>query len=176
MPPRWKPTRRCGRSCGATRGLPEPAAGARRLRQELTEAARRVGGTQLRALLRDRRDEAHAPARTPKHSEAAVGSCRRLQPEPDPAPVAGCGHAAGVEKPLRQAGFVPLFPVYTPKGFQSAPPKPNLDVLREILRKTTKPNTPLAVPKISYLHHGLLITAMGSPKAPRVTAILIRSA
>src|SRR5664280_2166327 len=35
----------------------------------------------------------------------------------------------------------------------------NLDVLREILRKTTKPNTPLAVPKISYLHHGLLAVA-----------------
>src|SRR5664280_2135568 len=38
----------------------------------------------------------------------------------------------------------------------------NLDVLREILRKTTKPNTPLAVPKISYLHHGLLGHGCGS--------------
>jgi hypothetical protein len=61
-----------------------------------------------------------------------------------------------VEKPLRQAGFVALFPVYTPKGFQSAVPKPNPDVPREILRKTTKPNTPLPVPEITYLHHGLL--------------------
>src|SRR5664279_1158644 len=156
MPPRWKPTRRCGQSRGTTGGLPEPAAGARRLRQELTAAARRVGGTQLRALLRHRRHEAHAPARTREHSEAAVGSCRRLQPEPNPAPVAGRGHAARVEKPLRQAGSVPFLAVHTPQGFQSPLPKPNLDVLREILRKTTKPNTPLAVPKISYLHHGLV--------------------
>ncbi len=69
--------------------------------KSLLQAARRVSGTQLRALLRHRRHEAHAPPRTREHSEAAVGACRRVQPQPHPAPVAGCGNAAGVEKPLR---------------------------------------------------------------------------
>src|SRR5664280_1736678 len=156
MPPRWKPTRRCGRSCGATRGLPEPAAGARRLRQELTAAARRVGGTQLRALLRHRGHEAHAPARTREHSEAAVGSCRRLQPEPNPAPVAGCGNAAGVAKPWWRASFARLFPAHAPGGSESVSQKSKLHVPREIPRKPTNPSTPLAVPKISCLHHRLL--------------------
>src|ERR1019366_4472115 len=145
-----------GQSRGTTGGVQEPAAGARRLRQELTAAARRVGGTQLRALLRHRRHEAHAPARTPKHSKAAVGSCRRVQPEPDPAPVAGCGHAAGVEKPVWPASFAGLFPAHATGSSELALQKSNLNVRREILGEPTNPSTPLAVPKISCLHHRLL--------------------
>src|SRR5713101_9303504 len=92
-----------GQSGGATSGVREPAAGAGRVRQEFTAAARRVGRAQLRALLRDGRDAALPSARTRQHSETAVGACGRVQPEPDPAPTAGCGHAAGTEKPLCQA-------------------------------------------------------------------------
>src|ERR1019366_918491 len=68
----------------------------------------------------------------------------------------------------------PLFPVYTPKGFQSALPKSNLDVLREILRRTTKPNLPLVVPKISYLHHGLLGSTFGIPRQSSTRPASIR--
>jgi hypothetical protein len=84
---------------GTTDALREPAASTNRVRQELAAATRRAGGTQRRALLRHRRHAALSPARAGQHFEAAAGSCRRLQPEPDPAPVAGCGHAAGVDKP-----------------------------------------------------------------------------
>ena len=113
-------------------GVPEPAAGARRLRQELAEATRRVGGTQLRALLRHRRHEAHAPARTREHSEAATDPCGRVQPEPDPAPVAGCGNAAGVAKPWWRASFARLFPAHAPGGSESVSQKSKLHVPREI--------------------------------------------
>jgi hypothetical protein len=78
---------------GTAGGLPESAAGTKRVREELTAATWRVGGTQLRALLRDRRPEALPPTRTGQHFEAAVGSCRRVQPQPDPAPAAGCSRA-----------------------------------------------------------------------------------
>src|ERR1019366_5156025 len=145
-----------GQSRGTTGGVPEPAAGARRLRQELTAAARRVGGTQLCALLRHWRHEAHAPPRTREHSEAAVGSCRRLQPEPDPAPGAGRGNAAGVEKPVWRVFFAGLFPAHAPGDSESALQKPKRNVPREILSGTAKPNMPLAVPKTSYLHHRLI--------------------
>jgi transposase len=87
----------------AASGVREPAAGAGRVRQEFTQAARRAGRAQLRALLRDRWDATLPSARTRQHSEAAVGSCGRVQPEPDPAPVAGCGHATRTEKSLWQA-------------------------------------------------------------------------
>jgi transposase len=89
--------RQGGRTAG---GLRESEAGTKRIRQELTPATWRVGGTQLRTLLRDRRPEALPPTRPRQHFEAAVGSCRRVQPEPDSAPVTGCGYAAGAEKPL----------------------------------------------------------------------------
>src|SRR5208337_5559072 len=79
------------------------------------------------------------------------------QPKSDPAPVAGCGYAAGVEKPRWHASFAPLFPAHPPGGSESALPKSNLNVPREILGETTKPNMPLVVPEISYLHHGLLV-------------------
>jgi len=76
----------------------------RRVRSEYGKrfiaATWRVGGTQLRTLLRNRRHAALPPPRTGQHFEAAVGSCWRLQPEPDPAPVTGCGYAARAEKPL----------------------------------------------------------------------------
>src|ERR1019366_9870350 len=45
-----------GQSGGATSGVCELAAGTGRVRQEFTAAAGRVGGGQLRALLRDGRD------------------------------------------------------------------------------------------------------------------------
>ena len=61
------------------------------VRQELTEAARRVGGTQLRALLRNRRHAALPSARTGQHFEAAVGSCGRVQPEPVMRKLLGAG-------------------------------------------------------------------------------------
>src|ERR1019366_8763339 len=159
-----------GQSRGTTGGVPEPAAGARRLRQELTAAARRVGGTQLCALLRHWRHEAHAPPRTREHSEAAVGSCRRLQPEPDPAPGAGRGNAAGVEKPVWRVFFAGLFPAHAPGDSESALQKPKRNVPREILSGTAKPNMPLAVPKTSYLHHRLL-----AESAPRAAILQRRS-
>src|SRR5450432_1176762 len=92
-----------GQSGGAARGVCEPAAGAGRVRQEFTPAARRVGGAQLRALLRDRRDAALPSAGPGRHSEAATDSCGRVQSEPGLAQVAGRGHAAGTEEPLAQA-------------------------------------------------------------------------
>src|SRR5664280_924928 len=52
----------------------------------------------------------------------------------------------------------------------------NLDVLREILRRTTKPNLPLVVPKISYLHHGLLgALAAGTAKIGSRAFVGVRS-
>jgi len=53
-------------------GLRESAAGAKRVRQEFIAATWRVGGTQLRALLRDRRYAALPPPRTGQHFKAAV--------------------------------------------------------------------------------------------------------
>jgi transposase len=73
--------------------------------QEFTAAARRIRGAQLRALLRDGRDAALPSARTRKHSEAATDPRGRVQSEPDPAHIAGRGHAAGVEKPCCTSVF-----------------------------------------------------------------------
>jgi len=89
-------------------------AGARQLRQELTQATRRIGGAQLCPLLRDRRPAALPPARTREHPEAAVGSRRRLQPEPDPAQAAGRGNAARAEKPSRKPHFASAFADHLP--------------------------------------------------------------
>ncbi len=90
-----------GQGRATTGGVSESAAGARQLRQELTQTARRIGGAQLCPLLRDRRSATLPPARAREHSEAAVGPCRGVQPEPGPAQAAGRGHAARAEKPLR---------------------------------------------------------------------------
>jgi transposase len=68
-----------GQNRRATGGVPESTAGARRLRQKLTAAARRIGGTQLCALLRDGWHEAHASTRTREYSEAATGPCGGVQ-------------------------------------------------------------------------------------------------
>src|ERR1019366_6915597 len=87
-----------GQAGGATSGVREPAAGARRVRQESTVAARRVRRAQLRTLLRDGRHAALPSAGAGEHSEAAVGSCRRVQPELDPAQTAGRRYAARAEK------------------------------------------------------------------------------
>jgi len=76
----------------------------RRVRSEYGKSLLRRRGElverSFRALLRDRRPTALPLTRTGQHFEAAVGSCWRLQPEPDPAPAAGCGHTARAEKPL----------------------------------------------------------------------------
>src|ERR1019366_2211517 len=87
---------------------------------------------------------------------------RRLQPEPDPAPGAGRGNAAGVEKPVWRVFFAGLFPAHAPGDSESALQKPKRNVPREILSGTAKPNMPLAVPKTSYLHHRLLGSVAGS--------------
>src|SRR3984885_7124212 len=72
-----------GQERGATGCVPESATGARRLRQEFAAAARRTGGTQLRALLRDGPHEAQTSTRTREYSEAATGPCGDVQLEPD---------------------------------------------------------------------------------------------
>src|SRR5580693_6274127 len=92
-----------GQNRGATGGIPESATGARRLRQEFVASARGTGGTQLCALLRDGRHEAHTSTRTREYSEAATGPCGGVQLEPDLAQSAGCGHAAAVERPRGDA-------------------------------------------------------------------------
>src|ERR1019366_8147077 len=140
----------------ATSGVCKPATSAGRVRQEFTAAARRVRRAQLRALLRDGRDAALPPPRTGQHLEAAVGSCRRVQPEPDSAPVAGCGHAARAEKPLWHACFVRLSTLPGSDKSESALQKPDLRVRCQVLREFAYPATSPAVQKIRYLHHGLL--------------------
>ncbi len=91
----------------------------RRVRGEygksLLQAARRAGGAQFRALLRDGRHAALPSARTGKHSEAATGPCGRLQSEPDFAEIAGRGHATGMEKSLGQAPCTRSFAVLEPE-------------------------------------------------------------
>src|SRR5208282_6057688 len=145
-----------GQAGGATSGVCEPAAGAGRVQQEFTAAARRVGGAQLRALLRDGRHAALPSARTRKHSEAATGSCWRVQSQPDPAQIAGRGHAAGVAKPLRQACFEHLFTLHVSDKSEAALQKPNLRVRCQVLRAITYPAKSPALQGIRYLHHGLL--------------------
>ena len=122
-----------GQSGGAASGVCEPAAGAGRVRQEFTAAARRVGGAQLRALLRDGRDAALPSARTGKHFEAAIDPRRRVQSKPDPAPAAGRGHAAGVEEPLRQTCFDPLLTLHVSDKSEALLQKPNLHVRCQVL-------------------------------------------
>jgi hypothetical protein len=66
--------------------------------QELTPAAGRADRTQLRALLRDRRNATLPSAGAAEHSETAVDPRGSVQPESDSAKAAGRGHAAGAEK------------------------------------------------------------------------------
>jgi len=124
-----------GQSGGATSGVCEPAAGAGRVRQEFTAAARRVGRAQLRALLRDGRDAALPSARTGKHLEAATDPRGCVQSKPDPAPTAGRGHAAGVEEPLRQTCFNPLLTLHVADESEAVLQKPNLRVRCQVLRE-----------------------------------------
>jgi hypothetical protein len=137
-------------------GVREPAAGAGRVRQEFSAAARRIGRAQLRALLRDGRDAALPSARTGKHSEAAVSSCRRVQSKPDPAQTTGRGHAAGVEEPLRQACFDSLLTFYVSDKSEAASQKPNLCFRCQVLREIAYPTTASDLQEIRYLHPGLL--------------------
>src|SRR5580698_6799216 len=131
----------------------------RRVRQEFAAAARRTGGTQLCALLRDGRHEAHTSARTREYSEAATGPCGGLQLEPDPAASAGCGHAAAVERPRGDA----FFAVYllltrrenrnwlSGRGISISCTKSATES-----RSSNRSSARLVVPKISYFHPGLL--------------------
>ena len=65
---------------GPTAGrLSKPSAGARRVWQETTEAERRIRGTNLCSLLRNRGDATLHPARTEEYSQASADSCRLLQ-------------------------------------------------------------------------------------------------
>ena len=75
---------------GATGGVPESTAGARRLRQSLLRRRGDWWNAALR-LLRDGRHEAHTSTRTREYSEAATGPCGGLQLEPDLAQVLGAG-------------------------------------------------------------------------------------
>src|SRR5450631_4903070 len=97
------------------------------------------------------------PAGTGQHLEAAVGSCRCVQPEPDPAEVAGCGHTARVEKPSWQACFVRLFTLPGSEKPESALQKPVLRVPCQVLRGIAYPATSSAWQKTRHLRHGLLV-------------------
>ena len=97
-----------GRRGRAAGGVRESAAGAGRVRQDFTAAARRVGGAQLRALLRDGRDAALPSARAGEHSETAVGTRGSIQPESDSAKTAGSGYAARTEKSRGPGSFATL--------------------------------------------------------------------
>src|SRR5437660_1427166 len=110
-----------------------------RVRQEFAEAARRVGRAQLRALLRDGRDAVLPSARTRQHSETAVGACERVQSEPDPAQVTGCGHAAGTEKPLLPARRTHSFAVLEPGSSAATSLPPYLQVGCQMRRLITHP-------------------------------------
>ena len=154
-----------GQVGGATSGVCKPAAGSWRVRQESTAAARRIGGAQLRALLRDRRDAALPSARTGKYSEAAVSSCRRVQSKPDPAQTTGRGHAAGVEEPPRQACFDPLLTLYMSDKSEAALQKPNLCVGCQVLREIAYPTTSPDLQEIRYLHPGLVGVFIGKARS-----------
>src|SRR6266496_1954995 len=85
------------------------------------------------------RDAALPFARTGKHSETAADSCGRVQPEPDPAPVAGRGHAAGIEKPLWQARGTRSFAVLEPESSAAT----SLPVAKCVARSRTRLRRPL---------------------------------
>src|ERR1035441_7023207 len=91
-----------------------------------------------------------------QHLEAAVGSCGRVQPESDPAPVAGCGHAARAEKPPGQACFVRLCTLPGSEKPESALQKPDLRVRCQVLRGIADHATSSALQKTRQLRHGLL--------------------
>src|SRR6202451_3961320 len=148
-----------GQDRRATGGIPEPTAGARRLRQKLTAAARRTGGTQLCTLLRDGRHEAHASTRTREYSEAATGPCGGVQLEPDPAAIAGCGHAAAVERPRGDA-ILAVYLLLTRRENRNRLSGRGISISctksATEPRSSTRSSAPLVVPEISYFHPGLL--------------------
>src|ERR1019366_1162293 len=99
----------------------------------------------LCALLRDGRDAALPPTRTGQHLEAAVSSCRRVQPKPGPAQVAGCGHAARVEKPPWHAHFASLFAALASECSPPVLSKPHLRGRSQALCKIADPAMPHAL-------------------------------
>src|SRR5208282_2040060 len=145
-----------GQSGGATSGVCEPAAGAGRVRQEFTAAAGRVSRAQLCALLRDGRDAALPSARTQKHSEATTDPCGRVQSEPDPAPIAGCGHAARTEKPCWASVFAILALSVVPDDDQFATPAAYSHCWPEDDTLFPLPHTSSPLAHSSYFCHGLL--------------------
>ena len=148
-----------GQNRRATGGVPESTACARRLRQEFTAAARGTGGAQLCTLLRDGRHEAHASTRTREYSEASTGPCGGVQLEPDPAASAGCGHAAAVER-SRGDLFFAVYLLLTRQENRNrlSGRRISISCTKSVTesRSSTRSSARLVVPKISYLHPGLL--------------------
>ena len=146
-----------GQSGGTKGGVPESATGAGRVRQELTAPPGGVGGTQLCALLRHRRHAAHPSAWPREYSETAVDPRRCLQPKSDPAATVGSWHTTGVEKPRGSAYFVRLLVLLIHREDRaSSLREPKFKLLCALLCQQPGPNTPIAVPETSYLHHRLL--------------------
>src|ERR1019366_5967434 len=139
----------------AASGVCEPAAGAGRVRQEFTAAARRVRGAQFRALLRDGRDAALPSARTRKHSEAAVSSCGRVQSEPGPAQAAGRGHTAGTEKP-RRTGIFSSVAFSAPDNVAFACPATDRRCWRAPYILFPSPHASSLLTNFQQFYHGLL--------------------
>ena len=100
------------------------------------------------------------PLRIPQSgvdSAAAYSLARRVQPEPDPATIAGCGHTARAEKPHWQACFVRLFTFPGSDKPESALQTPSFRVRCRVLRESAYPATSSALHKTHHLRHGLLV-------------------
>src|ERR1019366_5280522 len=149
-----------GQAGGATGGVCEPAAGAGRVRQEFTAAARRIRRAQLRALLRDGRDAALPSARTRKHSEAAVSSCGRVQSEPGPAQAAGRGHTAGTEKP-RRTGIFSSLAFSAPDNVAFACPATDRRCWRAPYILFPSPHASSLLTNFQQFYHGLIGPSLG---------------
>ena len=161
-----------GQTGGTASGVCEPATGAGRVRQEFIAAEVRIGGAQLRALLRDGRAAALPSARTGKHSEAATDPRGSVQSQPDPTRTVGRGHAAGVEEPRGQACFDPLLTLHLSAKSEVALQKRTLCVRSQVLCEIAYPTTSPDLPEIRYLHPGLLdlthktAVVIGGARAP----------
>ena len=123
--------------------------------QEFTAATWRVGGTQLRTLLRNRRHASLPSPRTGQHFEAAVDSCRSVQLELDPAPDAGCGPAPELRD---RSGRLVLFVYLLFRGRinQNRLCRTLCRIRCQVLRELAHPATSPALQKNHHLRHGLL--------------------
>src|ERR1019366_8100116 len=128
-----------GQTGGAASGVCEPAAGAGRVRQEFTAAARRIRRAQLRALLRDGRDAA-------------------LQSAPGPAQAAGRGHTPGTEKPRRTGIFASLA-FSAPDNVAFACPATDRRCWRASYILFPSPHASSLLTNFQQFYHGLLMDA-----------------